>query len=237
MCELHERLTYYAQTASLGSVAVVILHEILTGMTVIKRFLNRVIRQNIQMDLKTKEYFHDSEMWHERLVAVANSFAPLYRKNLSKEHHATNIYKEALNSIRLVSGKKEAKDVVIRCEINDKFFTSMHPGELQTVIINLLDNACYWTQKTDGKKEIDITALENDSQALRILISDTGPGISEEDAIRIFQPGITAKPYGIGMGLVIVTELLNKYNCKIGTTVPGDLGGATFCFDLPLVES
>ena len=59
----------------------------------------------------------------------------------------------------------------------------------------------YWTQKTDGKKEIDITALENDSQALRILISDTGPGISEEDAIKIFQPGITAKPYGIGMAI------------------------------------
>lgn len=237
LCELHDRLTYYAQTASLGSVAVVILHEILTGMTVIKRFLNRLTQQNIQMDLKTKEYFHDSEIWHERLVAVANSFAPLYRKNLSKEHHTTNICKEVLNSIRLVSGKKEAKDVVIHCEINDKFFTSMHPGELQTVIVNLLDNACYWTQKTDRKKEIDIKALEIDSQAIRIFISDTGPGISEEDVIKIFQPGITAKPYGIGMGLVIVTELLNKYNCKIGTTVPGDLGGATFCFDLPLVES
>lgn len=36
--ELNERLVYYAQTASLGSIAIVIMHEILTGMTTIKRF-------------------------------------------------------------------------------------------------------------------------------------------------------------------------------------------------------
>ena len=39
--KLNERLVYYGQTASLGSVAVVIMHEILTGMTTIKRFLNK----------------------------------------------------------------------------------------------------------------------------------------------------------------------------------------------------
>ncbi|MPM36535.1 Adaptive-response sensory-kinase SasA [bioreactor metagenome] len=234
--ELHERLTYYAQTASLGSVAVVILHEILTGMTVIKRFLNRLIKQNTPMDEKTKEYFDDSENWHERLVQVANSFAPLYRKNLSAEKHITNIRTESLNSIRLILGKKEAKDINIHCEIDEKYYTSMHSGELQTVIVNLLDNACYWTQKSKDLKKITITAQMENPALLKIYVNDTGIGINNSDAKKIFQPGVTAKPYGIGMGLVIVTELLHNYNCKIATIVPGELGGATFCFEVPLVK-
>lgn len=232
--ELHERLTYYAQTASLGSVAVVILHEVLTGMTVIKRFLNRLIKQNTPMDTKTKEYFEDSKNWHERLVAVANSFAPLYRKNLSTEKHISNLRVEVLNSIRLISGKKEAANINIHCDISEEFYTVMHPGELQTIVVNLLDNACYWTQKAKGNKEIAIIAQAAEGNFVKVSVNDTGTGIDGTDAEKIFQPGVTSKPYGIGMGLVIVTELLHNYNCKIATIVPGELGGATFCFELPI---
>lgn len=58
-------------------------------------------------------------------------------------------------------------------------------------------------------------------------------GIQQDEVDKIFQPGITSKPHGIGMGLVIVTELLNNYGCKVGTVVPGELEGATFVFELP----
>lgn len=67
-----------------------------------------------------------------------------------------------------------------------------------------------------------------------VIISDTGIGIQHDEVDKIFQPGITSKPHGIGMGLVIVTELLNNYDCKIGTVVPGEIGGATFVFELPI---
>lgn len=230
---LNERLTYYAQTASLGSVAVVILHEVLTGMTVIKRFLTRLIKQKITLDNKTNEYFHDAEIWHERLVAVAKSFAPLYRKNLLKEKHLSNVAAEVQNSVRLISGKKESKNIRFDIEIDSSITTSMHPGELQTILVNLLDNACYWTAQTNREKIISITANKDAGSNTLVTVSDTGLGVAPSDAESIFQPGITAKPHGIGMGLVIVTELLNNHGCKISTTIPGELGGATFSFDLP----
>ena len=78
-------------------------------MTVIKRFLTRLTKQNIKLDEKTSEYFADAETWHERLVAVAKSFAPLYRKDLPKEDHSANIASEVNNSVRLISSKKEAE--------------------------------------------------------------------------------------------------------------------------------
>ena len=233
---LNDRLTYYAQTASLGSVAVVILHEVLTGMTVIKRFLTRLKNQNIKMDDKTAEYYSDSETWHARLVAVAKSFAPLYRKDLSKEKHYANVETEINNSVRLISSKKEAKDINFDIHVDSSFVTSMHPGELQTILVNLLDNASYWICQAKREKRITITAKRTSKDKILVTVSDTGVGITSTDVESIFQPGVTAKPHGIGMGLVIVTELLNNYECKVSTTIPGELGGATFSFELPEKE-
>ncbi len=67
LSELNNRLIYYAQTASLGSVSAVIMHEIRSGMTVIKRFLNRMREMFVITDPRTKEYFEDAETSHQRL--------------------------------------------------------------------------------------------------------------------------------------------------------------------------
>ena len=232
--DLSERLTYYAQTASLGSVAVVILHEILTGMTVIKRFLRRIRENYKDADEKTKEYLEDSERWHERLVQVANSFAPLYRKGLKNDKHTCNVGEEIENSIRLISSKKSARDILFIFDNSCNVRAGLYAGELQTVLVNLFDNATYWIQYSEKKdKRIQIRVQETDEKHIKVIVSDTGTGILKDDAERIFQPGITAKTNGIGMGLVIITEILHSYDCKIATVIPGELGGATFEFELP----
>ena len=80
--ELNDRLIYYAETASLGSVAIVILHEFLTGMTCIKRFLSKGQKYKNFFDERTKEYLDDAEISHKRIVEVSKSFAPLYNRYL-----------------------------------------------------------------------------------------------------------------------------------------------------------
>jgi len=230
---LQSRLTYYAQTASLGSVAIVILHEVLTGMTVIKRFLRRIFKEYSPFDTKTQEYFEDAEKSHARLLDVAKSFSPLYRQDLRKVQNRCDLNNTLKSSIRLIRGQKASSNVIIyENEIPD-LLIAMHDGELQTIFVNLLDNACYWLQKKSGKKIIDINYGILDNR-LKIEISDNGPGIKNEDAQLIFNAGVTAKPHGIGMGLAIVTELLDCYGGKIATVIPGTMDGATFVFDIPI---
>ena len=110
----------------------------------------------------------------------------------------------------------------------------MHPGELQTIFVNLLDNACYWIKQSGNEIQKIYIGAKQERDKVLISISDTGTGISSGDEEKIFQPGVTRKPTGIGMGLVIVSELLNNYDCKVGTTIPGEYGGATFVFELPV---
>ena len=235
LIELNDRLTYYAQTASLGSVAVVILHEILTGMTVIKRFLKRIKDNFTDIDKKTQEYLQDSETYHSRLVEVANSFAPLYRKNLRDGRSSCKLTEEVEKSIRLISSKKEAKDINFDVNVDPAVEVFLSCGELQTVLVNLFDNAIFWINfSKKSRKEIHISVENLSTEKIRLIVSDSGIGIEHEEADKIFQPGITSKPHGIGMGLVIVTEILSNYDCKIGTVIPGELDGATFVLELPI---
>lgn len=233
--QLNTRLIYYAQTASLGSVAVVILHEFLTGTTAIKRFLNRCKRYLPQFDDKTREYMDDANNGHQRITEVAKSFTPLYRQNLRAADNLCNLHEMADRSIRLIKAKKMSKDIDFNNQLSADITVAMHESELQTIFINLLDNACYWISqsgKSDRRIEISVEKLED--SRVQVNVSDSGSGVAEEDAVKIFNPGVTSKPRGIGMGLVIISELLSNYEGKIGTRIPGDIGGATFIFDVPI---
>ncbi len=230
--ELNERLVYYAQTASLGSVAIVIMHEFLTGMTCIKRFLNKSKKYVEDFDDRTKEYLNDAEVSHKRIVEVSESFAPLYKRDLRKKSKGADLGEAVEKSIRLIQAKKTSKDVVFENGIFGNIRVNINMSELQTVLVNILDNACFWMKNASREKKISIQIEDNDEYAVVMSISDTGCGILESEAEKIFMPGITSKPKGIGMGLVIVTEIVKEHNGEIGVRIPGDLEGATFILEL-----
>jgi two-component system sensor kinase FixL len=110
----------------------------------------------------------------------------------------------------------------------------LHSGELQTVLINLIDNAIFWINA--GKAEnklIQISSRLEDKDVI-VTVSDTGTGVDESYGDTIFKPGVTAKPNGFGMGLVVVYEILAMHGGYLKNVHPGDLGGATFEFSLPI---
>lgn len=232
--ELNERLVYYAQTASLGSVAIVIMHEFLTGLTCIKRFLNKVKSKTEEFDKRELEYFEDAERSHKRIVEVTESFAPLYKRDLRKQKYKVDLRDSIKKSIRLIKAKKNSKDVEFELFIDGNISVKISESELQTILINLFDNSCYWlkdTPKEERKIWIKLEKKEQDSVIFSV--SDNGIGIHENDAEKIFIPGVTSKPKGIGMGLVIVTEIVKSNNGTIGVRIPGDEDGATFVLKLP----
>lgn len=236
--DLNARLIYYAQTASLGSVSIVILHEFLTGTTAIKRYLVRSENYTEYFDTTTKTYLDSANNAHRRITEVALSFSPLYRRNLQSEDHMCNLKETVCKSVQLISAKKMAENVDFRVDIADDISVAISDGELQTILINLYDNSCYWLDDSNISNRVIQTTIEDTLVKGRISInvSDNGPGISEEDMEKVFLPGITSKQRGIGMGLVIVTELLSNYEGRIGVRTPGDINGATFVFDVPFRE-
>jgi two-component system sensor kinase FixL len=78
-----------------------------------------------------------------------------------------------------------------------------------------------------------VRAWRNDEDHVVIEVADTGPGISEDIAARLFQPFVTSKPNGMGIGLSISRRIVEAHG---GTLVAkrNAEGGATFRLELPV---
>jgi C4-dicarboxylate-specific signal transduction histidine kinase len=103
--------------------------------------------------------------------------------------------------------------------------------ELQEILLNLLSNSLYWVTRTPRghRRQIAFGIQREHDQSLSILVSDTGPGVPEEDRPHIFEPYFTTREGGVGLGLSIAGQIVEDYYG--GTLVlisPGLLGGATF---------
>jgi signal transduction histidine kinase len=97
------------------------------------------------------------------------------------------------------------------------------------VITNLLKNAFRWTPD-GGRIEL---ALETANGVVRVDVTDTGPGISDENAERIFSPFVSHDTQGTGLGLPIARELAGALGGRI--ELDTELGrGSRFRLVLPM---
>ena len=234
--DLKDRLIYYGQVASIGSISGFIIHEIRGRMTSVKRYLDYTEKEYSPFNSKIQKSFDYATLAHQRMIDVSNTFAPIFDAGLRQRKNYCNLLQEIDNSIGLLDKKVVDNNVKITIDCKDNLFVSMHRGELQTVLINIIDNAIYWTAQKNQKDNriIEIIVRVHDTKHLMVEISDNGLGIEEKDVGRIFSPGVTKKKFGVGMGLVIVTELLSKYDADISVIMPGRIDdGATFKLVLP----
>ena len=104
--------------------------------------------------------------------------------------------------------------------------------EIQQVLFNILRNA---VQATDNQGRIEIHTSQQDDRVC-ISIQDNGPGIPREHLKQIFDPFFTTKgpDVGEGLGLYIVSQIVNRYQGEIDVTNAG--GGAKFLIRFPIAE-
>ena len=113
------------------------------------------------------------------------------------------------------------------------------PGELEQVILNLARNAIEAMAErrsgADGgerQRRLAIGARRAGGQ-VQFRIADSGPGVSPELRERLFEPFVTNKPQGLGLGLSISAGIVETHDGRLLVKdTPG--GGATFLFSLPV---
>jgi two-component system sensor kinase FixL len=102
--------------------------------------------------------------------------------------------------------------------------------QLQQVLINLIRNAVEAMQNAKRRELVVATSAEEDT--VEITVSDTGPGLSPDLLNRLFQPFVTTKEKGMGIGLTICRSIVEAHGGRIWAT-PNRDGGTTFRFRLP----
>ncbi len=219
-------------------------HELRTPLNSIIGF-SRVILKGIDGPV--------TELQQQDLTAIYNS-----------GQHLLGLINDILDFAKIEAGKMElAFDEVNMADITGSVLSTMSglvkdkPVQLKGVIepnlptvradtirirqvmINLISNAAKFTDEGVIVVEVGLKPSPTGRRELRVSVIDTGPGIAEEDQVKLFQPfsqvddSPTRKTGGTGLGLSICQELVKMHGGRIW--VESQVGkGSTFSFTLPL---
>jgi PAS domain S-box-containing protein len=106
--------------------------------------------------------------------------------------------------------------------------------QLQQVIINLVMNGVEAMRAiTDRPRTLVIRSYENDAGQVVVAVKDSGVGIPQENADRVFDAFFSTKPAGLGIGLSVCRTIIVDHGGRLWTTNDRDERGATFQFSLP----
>jgi two-component system sensor kinase FixL len=103
--------------------------------------------------------------------------------------------------------------------------------QIGQVIINLVRNAIEAMEASE-RRTLNVSTRMVDG-GVEIVVADSGPGIAAEVAERLFQPFVTSKAAGLGLGLSICREIVQAHGGQL-TASPGANGGAVFTVKLPV---
>jgi len=104
--------------------------------------------------------------------------------------------------------------------------------QIQQVLINLIRNGIEAMQGLPTRR-LSVRSAVIDPTFARVTVADTGPGLPQEVAERLFQPFITTKEHGMGIGLTICQAIIEAHGGRIWFE-PNPDGGVAFHFQLPL---
>lgn len=182
-------------------------HELRTPLAVI-RGATELLLANTDLPEKTRQRLLRIDRAAQQCTDLTTALLMLSRNERGTGH--TNLRRLALQLAEASKPQLGQKPVQIRVEGPDDVFVDAPEAVLSVALGNLVGNACKYT----AEGEVVITV-----QAGQVTIEDTGPGLSEEDALRLFERGYRGSgaggTVGGGIGLSIVRRLCELYQWRV----------------------
>ncbi|PUB73803.1 MAG: histidine kinase [gamma proteobacterium symbiont of Ctena orbiculata] len=113
----------------------------------------------------------------------------------------------------------------------------LQPIQIEQVILNLARNAIEaLLEKRGGERKLHIGTQNKAGKSIAVVVRDNGPGVKQELATTLFDPFVTGKPQGMGLGLSISYGIIEAHGGKLSLN-PAYEEGAEFDFYLPFGEA
>jgi PAS domain S-box-containing protein len=230
-------LAHANRVTTMGQLTASIAHEVKQpiGATVTNaqaglRFLGaEVVDTNV-----LREILHDIVKDSNRAGEVISRISDLTKKTPPRRDNL-EINGAIREVIEFTRGEAVKNRVTVRTELADRLpLVRGDRVELQQVILNLVMNGIEAMQSVEDRpRELVIRSVQDETQQVRISVTDRGVGISAENADQLFNPFFTTKSSGMGMGLSICRSIMEAHGGRLWVTanVPQ---GATFQFTLPV---
>jgi C4-dicarboxylate-specific signal transduction histidine kinase len=107
-------------------------------------------------------------------------------------------------------------------------------NQLQQVILNLVHNALEaMDATTDRSRVLRVKTQQHGGDAITVAVQDSGPGIDPKKLDGVFDPFVTTKPHGMGLGLAISRLIIERHGGRLTASSDGK-NGALFQMVLPI---
>jgi two-component system, sporulation sensor kinase D len=175
-------------------------HQIGTPLTSLLGWIEILKDENID-----KDHISEMEKDIDRLNTIANRFSKIGSAPELKKHNIIEITKDAFNYLRSRSSKQVSFNFnVDKPEIHSNINTELFGWVIENLVKNAID-------AMKGKGTLDLDISESDKW-IKIVITDTGKGISKSQFRQIFKPGFTTKKRGWGLGLSLSKRIIEEYH-------------------------
>ncbi len=226
--ESQEQLMRQEKLAVIGRLASSIGHELRNPLGVISNsvyYLNMKLKDTDEKVTKYLNILEGEVQRSNRIISHLLDFAKI--KSLSLEEVDVNkIVKDVLENIKLPN------NIILEKYLDVELpKIQLDASQIQQAFQNIILNAVE-AMPRGGNLEIKTLASEN---IVEIIVKDTGIGIPKDNIHKLFEPLFTTKVKGIGLGLSIVKEIIEKHKGKIEAESKVDKG-TTFTIKLPLLR-
>jgi len=220
--------------AAVGELAAGVAHELRNPLTSVKLLIQTAAQRPRDRAWSDRQYqvVQEEITRMEKTIQGLLDFArppQLHRLR----HDLRDTLRRALN---LMEGRARQERVTISADLPSRpVVVEGDPEQLHQVFINLLLNGIE-AMTQGGSLSVAIQPGQNSNGTSRVVFRDTGPGIPESVMQRIFEPFITSKERGTGLGLAVSRRIVEKHGGSLtAANQPG--GGAAFVVELPSQEA
>ena len=230
MQDLQAELIHMSRFTAMGEMASTLAHELNQPLTAVASYLSGCRRL---LDGKTEQ---ESVMIRDAIERAADQalragqIIRRLRQFVSRgdsERQVENLAKliEEASALAMVGIRETGVRVIFALDPRFELVV-VDKIQIQQVILNLMRNAIEAMQET-SRRELTIASAGLADGMVEVTVTDTGPGIAESIQRRLFQPFITTKAHGMGVGLSISRTIAEAHGGRL-TAEPNPAGGTIF---------
>lgn len=233
--ELQSEVTHMSRFTALGEMASTLAHEMNQPLTAIANYLKGCHRLLERMDGDSTEVLRDAVGKAADQALRAGDIIRRLREFVSRgesDRRIENLPKliEDASTLALIGAKENGVAVSFRL-YPDATLVFADRIQIQQVLVNLIRNAIEVMVDSAGPRELEISTAADDDGTIEVAVADTGAGLAPEVAAHLFQPFVTTKRKGMGLGLSICRTIVEAHGGRIWVDArPGR--GTVFRFTL-----
>ncbi len=229
---LRRRQAAVERIAAWREVARRVAHEIKNPLTPIRSSIETLRRLRERDDPKFDEYFDEATrgMLEEvhRIATIASDFARFAR--LPSPRPASTDLAEVARSVVAMHA---TADVRVELEARPAPQILADRDQLVQMLTNLVQNAMDAARETNAAPTVRVVVEPWQAEHVRMMVIDNGAGVRDDIAPRLFEPYVTTKAHGTGLGLPIVQRIVVEHGGEI-RYAKSPQGGACFTVLLPI---